>query len=51
MNRNVDKMLFWKSNPEWYVGDHMMPGKVKLTDKAPPKAIESFKYWLKHVNK
>ena len=40
------KLIYWKSNPEWYEGDPYW-GPVKLTDKAPPEAVESFKFWLR----
>lgn len=42
----LEKLIYWKSNPEWYEGDPFW-GPVKLTEKAPPEAVESFKFWLR----
>lgn len=41
------EIVYWKSDPSWYVGNHMNPRKVKLTDKAPERARKSFEVWQK----
>lgn len=40
------KLLLWMDNPEWY--EHVFDDndeyiETRLTDKAPPEAVESFK--------
>ena len=40
---NAMKMVYYKSNPEWYYYDENdFP---QLTDKAPPEAVESYNFW------
>lgn len=37
----IESPYYWK-NPEWTYIDPRVPGRVRLTDKATPKAIQSF---------
>ena len=43
-NKEVKEMMYWSSNEEWYYLDEETR-KIKLTDKAPQRAIESFEKW------
>jgi len=38
--------LYWCTNKEWYYSDPKTLT-MKLTDKAPPRAVESYKKWRK----
>ena len=44
-------MVYWRTNPEWYTGDCMDPKSAKLTKKAPPKAVESYKKWIANAKR
>lgn len=44
------EIMYWHSNKEWYYFDEK-EDKIKLTDKAPPRAVESFKKWRNNKNK
>lgn len=45
MSEYVEKVTFFKRNPEWcYYDENDYP---HLTEKAPPEAVESYEYWKK----
>ncbi len=41
------EIMYWSLNDEWYYFDEET-GEIKLTDKAPQRAIESFEKWRKN---
>ncbi len=43
MTANKERM-YWSSNKEWWFYNEKT-GKIELTEKAPPEAVESFKKW------
>lgn len=43
MTANKERM-YWNSNKEWWFYNEKT-GKIELTEKAPPEAVESFKKW------
>lgn len=38
------EIMYWHSNKDWYYLDEKAD-EIKLTDKAPQRAIESFEKW------
>lgn len=46
MTANGSELFYWHTNKEWYK-INIEEGYCELTEKAPPKAIESFKEWNK----
>ena len=45
MSEYVEKVTFFKRNPEWYYYDEN--DYPHLTEKALPEAVESYEYWKK----
>lgn len=43
MTANKERM-YWNSNKEWWFYNEKT-GKIELTEKAPPEAVESLKKW------
>lgn len=47
--------FIWHQNEEWYelydIDEETWEYKVRLTDKAPPEAVESFRKWEKICEK
>ena len=45
-DEHIEKLTYWKSNPEWYDYDNEDDENDMghPTDKAPPEAIESYNY-------
>ena len=42
----IRMLTYFKSNPEWYYYESEDEDAIpKLTDKAPPKAVESYRIW------
>ena len=38
--------MYWRSNRTWYVVNHEKD-RFELTKMAPPRAVESFRMWLR----
>ena len=45
-DRETREILFWTKNEDWFEFDPSAEFDYKLTDIAPPEAVESFKKWL-----
>ena len=41
----VKDPTYWMTNHDWFTGDMDKPREIRLTDKAPERAVESFKRW------
>lgn len=46
MTANGSELFYWHMNEEWYK-INIEEGYCELIEKAPPKAVESFKEWNK----
>lgn len=44
----VSKKPYFMTNEEWYILDDVT-GEIKLTEKAPPEAVESYKKYMKQI--
>ena len=48
-SEHIKKMTLYKSNPDWvWYDENEVP---HLTEKAPPEAVESFKYAMEMMRK
>ena len=46
LKSEVWDLLYWETNEEWSIFDPSAEFSYRLTDKAPPEAVESFEKWL-----
>ena len=44
--KSYSETMYWMENDEWFVPNYEMD-RFELTKKATPRAVESFKMWLK----
>ena len=49
MTANGRELMYWHSNKEWYIVD-LVNWTIKLTEKSPQRAIESFKKWNEKID-
>ena len=50
MTKDIKKYIFWRSNKDWYTGDPYNPLSAKLTELAPPEAVESYNLWINRID-
>ena len=48
--KNFSEAMYWKSNKAWYKAN-LEKDRYELTEYAPPRAIESFRLYLKQNKK
>lgn len=48
--KSYSEAMYWKTNKKWYKANYET-NRFELTEFAPPRAIESFKLYLKQNKK
>ena len=47
--KSYSEAMYWKTDREWYISNHEK-NRFELTKKATPRAVESFKMYLRQNN-
>ena len=47
--KSYSEAMYWKKNKEWYTANYERD-RYELTKEAPPRAIESFRMYLRQNN-